>query len=81
MVFINGKYSPELSDTSGLFSQIFLSTYQKCVDTNQLDVISEVTDQFLNVPDTLEEPRDSYASDILSAINLVCVSCLQSISY
>ena len=67
IIFIDGIYSSSLSDLTHLPADVVASTLQQMSGTQ----ITDLVDSLSYAPDMTEKPRDSFASDTLSAINMV----------
>eukprot|EP01039_Chlorochromonas_danica_P009755 gene9755-10789_t len=71
LVFLDGHYAPHLSRTSGLPAGVCVRVLQGMAQRGQLQQEEEeVLDKVLQLKDSKEEPRDSYGSDALMALNL-----------
>ena len=72
LVFVDGSFVPELSDTSAIPASVVAGSYihllsKKGGETSLIDVKNSL----LHVPDIEEQPRNSFGSDLLTAINMV----------
>jgi hypothetical protein len=69
MVFIDGRFSPSLSMLSGVPKSVLAASLLKIdAQTRSQLAISEIMSF---IPDRDEKMRNSYASDALTAVNLV----------
>lgn len=71
ITFIDGRYASHLSDTSSLSSTITIGAYSQLVNSFDLETNSALINDFLTVQDSSEKLKDSFASDTLTALNLM----------
>lgn len=65
LVFIDGKFAPILSRVDGIPSEVVAAGAESLTE-QQL----KLDGMFPDVPDASERPRDSFGSDVISALNL-----------
>lgn len=65
LVFIDGVYSPSLSNQDGIQSS---SAIVSAMSSREMP--SSIIDMLGHIPDSTELPRDSFGSDLLTALNL-----------
>lgn len=71
LVFVDGEYSPALSDTSKIPSTVTATSLIPLLSGSGKDQAKRAMDAFLSIPDTNEVNRDSFASDTLTGLTLV----------
>lgn len=65
VVFVDGKYIPSLSDTSSISNDMIIKNLKS------LDSYDEKVNDMLDyIPDATELPRNSFGSNVLTALNL-----------
>jgi len=69
LTFVDGTYFPQLSCTLGLPKELTFSALSVNVDTANSSVAA-FEESLMLVPDKNEKSRDSFGSDILSALNM-----------
>ena len=77
LVFIDGVYSPNFSDITGLKSStVIAGSFVELSKTDVGRTHSASLKSTLNyVPDTDEASRNSFGSDMLTAVNMVILYC------
>lgn len=72
LVFVDGSFAPELSDTSAIPASVVVGSYINLMSkVDGKTTLTDVESSLLHVPDIEEQPRNSFGSDILTAINMV----------
>jgi hypothetical protein len=66
-VCVNGRYSTVLSDITDISEQLRFTVYDKGEGTLSPTVLNALHE----VPDSTEQPRDSFGSDYITALNMV----------
>lgn len=69
LVFIDGLYSREHSSTAGIPTGLIAQSIRQVQDADIMGHIKDITNAW--VPDLMEPPRNSFGSDLLTALNKV----------
>jgi hypothetical protein len=69
LVFVDGKYSAQLSNLSGISKDVIVKSLLQLDSTSRENF--NLGDMLAYIPDKGEKMRNSYASDSMTALNMV----------